>query len=59
MQKKRVYDQRVREIEHGSLLLPFILSITGGIEMTATVVYKRLASLITEKYKKPYSKTMQ
>ena len=27
--------------------------------MTATVVYKRLASLITEKYEKPYSKTMR
>ena len=27
--------------------------------MTATVVYKRLASLIAEKYEKPYSKTMQ
>ena len=27
--------------------------------MTATVIYKRLASLITEKYEKPYSKTMR
>ena len=54
LEKKRVYDHRVRETEHGSFS-PLVFSTTGGIGMTA----KRLASLIAEKYKKPYSKTMQ
>ena len=58
MEKKRAYDQRVREIKHGSFS-PLIFFTTGSMGMTATVVYKRLASLITEKYDKPYSKTMQ
>ena len=58
MEKKRAYDQRIREIEHGSFS-PLVFSTTGGMEMTATVVYKRLASLIAEKYEKPYSKTTQ
>ena len=55
MEKKRAYDQRIREIEHGSFS-PLVFSTTGSMGMTATVVYKRLASLIAEK---PYSKTMQ
>ena len=50
--------QRVREIEHGPFS-PLVLSTTGSIGITATVVYKRFASLITVKYDKPYSKTIQ
>ena len=58
LEKKRAYDQRVREIEHGSFS-PLVFSTTGGMGTTATVLYKRLASMISEKYEKPYSKTMQ
>ena len=58
LEKKRAYDQRVREIEHGSFS-PLVFSTTGGMGTTATVVYKRLASMISEKLEKPYSKTMQ
>ena len=58
MEKKRAYDQRVREIEHGSFS-PLVFSTTGGMGTTATVVYKQLASMISEKHEKPYSKTMQ
>ena len=58
MEKKRAYDQRVREIEHGSFS-PLVFSTTGGMGTTATVVYKRLAAMISEKHEKPYSKTMQ
>lgn len=57
MLKKRAYDQRIREIEHGSFS-PLVISTTGSMGITATVVYKRFASLIAEKYKKPHSKTM-
>ena len=57
-EKKRAYDQRVREIEHGSFS-PLVFTTTGGMGTVATVVYKRLAAVIAEKHEKPYSKTMQ
>ena len=53
--KKREYEERVREIEHGSFS-PLVFSTTGGMGNTATVVYKRLASLHADKFEKPYSK---
>ena len=55
--KKRAYDQRVREIEHGSFS-PLVFSTTGGMGPTATIVYKRLASMIAKKHNKTYSKTI-
>ena len=57
-EKKRAYDQQVREIEHGSFS-PLVFSTTGGMGTTATVVYKRLAAMIAEKYEKPYSQIIQ
>ena len=53
--KWRVYDERVREIEHGSFF-PLVFSTSGSMGPTAAVVYKRLASMIAEKSNKPYSK---
>ena len=41
-EKKRVYEQRVREVEHSSFT-PFVPSSTGGMENEPTVFYKRLA----------------
>ena len=55
--KKRAYEQRVREVEHGSFT-PLVLSLTGGMGCAATVCYKRLASLIAQKRDQPYSCTM-
>jgi len=57
-QEKQAYDQRVREIEHGSFS-PLVFTTTGGMGTVATVVYKRLAAMIAEKRERPYSKTMQ
>ena len=55
LEKKRAYEQRIREIEFGSFS-PLVFSTTGGLGSTATVVFKRLASLIADK--QPYSKTL-
>ena len=55
MEKKRAYDERVREIEHGSFS-PLVFTTSGGMGITAAVVYKRIASLIAEKQDKPYSR---
>ena len=54
LEKKRAYDKRVREIEHGSFS-PLVFSTSGGMGATATVVYKRIATLIASKYDKPYN----
>ena len=55
--KKRAYEQRVREIEHGSFT-PLVLSATGGLGNAATICYKKLASMIATKHDQPYSSTM-
>ena len=57
MEKRRQYDERVREIEHGSFS-PLVFTTSGGMGTTATTVYKRIAAMIAEKHSKPYSRTM-
>ena len=49
-EKKRQYEQRIREIEHSSFC-PLVFSLTGGLAPTATVFYKRLASQLSDKWK--------
>ena len=57
LDKKREYEERVREIEHGSFS-PLVLSTAGGMGPIATTVYKRIASLIADKRQEPYSTTL-
>ena len=52
--KKRVYEQRVVEIEHGSFT-PLVFSTTGGMGPLADIFYRRLAALISTKRDQPYS----
>ena len=44
-EKKRHYEDRVREVEHGSFT-PLVFSTSGGMGGLATTTYKRLASQI-------------
>jgi hypothetical protein len=53
-EKRRQYGQRVSEIEHGSFT-PLVFSLTGGMAKETTVFYKRLTSLLSEKWDQPYS----
>ena len=53
-EKQRSYDERIREVEHGSFA-PLVFSTSGGMGPAARVVYKRIASLIANKQKKHYS----
>ena len=55
--KKQAYEQKVREIEHGSFT-PLVMSLTGGLGRAANVCYKRLASLLAAKRDLPYSTTI-
>ena len=51
-EKKRAYEEKVREVEHGSFS-PLIFSTSIGMGPIATVVYKRIATLIAEKRDQP------
>ena len=57
LEKKRAYEERVQEIEHGSFS-PLFFSVAGGMGNIASVVYKRLASLLAEKQGRQYSSTL-
>ena len=56
-EKRRQYDQRVREIEHATFT-PLVLSTTGGMGRAATTFYKRLASMVAEKRDVSYAMTL-
>ena len=47
--KRRAYEQRIREVEHASFT-PLVMSLTGSLDHAATITYKRLGSLLTEKW---------
>eukprot|EP00731_Ephydatia_muelleri_P024258 Em0016g529a len=51
--KKREYELRIREIERASFT-PIVLSSTGGMGSIATTTYKRLASLLADKWGTSY-----
>ena len=55
--KKREYDERVREVEFGCFS-PLIFLTAGGLGPISIVVYKRIATLTAEKLGKPYSTVM-
>ena len=57
LEKKRQYEERIREIEHSSFT-PLVMSTTGGLGNIATTFYRRLAAMIAEKRDIPYCKMM-
>ena len=56
-EKRRTYEQRVREVELGSFT-PLVFSATGGMAKSATITYQCLASLLAEKRDLPYSQVI-
>ena len=59
-EKKRTYEERVREIEHGPPLHPSYSPTSGGMgPIGPTTVYKRMASLIAEEYNNAFLAKMQ
>ena len=57
-EKKRQYDQRIREVEHATFT-PLVMSTTGGMGKYAITFFKRLASMISDKRATPYSHTIR
>ena len=49
--------QWIREIEHASFV-PAVFATTGGMSQHATSLYKRIASLLSEKTADPYNTVM-
>ena len=56
--KKRSYEARIREVEHGSFT-PLIFSAMGGMADKAHVFYKRLASLLSDEWNENYAAVME
>ena len=57
VEKKRHYNNRVIEVEHGSLT-PMVFSATGGYGRECGKAIRRLASMLSEKKHSRYSETM-
>ena len=57
LEKRRKFGQRISEVEHASFV-PVVLSCAGGAGPSASVVLKRLASLLSEKCELRYSVTL-
>jgi len=52
--KKRAYESQIREVEHSSFT-PLVFSATRGMGHEANIFYKRLASLLCDKWKDPHA----
>ena len=57
MEKRRHYDERIRNVDHGSFT-PLVFTTSGGIGPTANIFYKRLASLLSDKRQKSYAEIL-
>ncbi len=55
--KKREYNQRVQNIEHG-VFTPLVFSTTGSMGKEGITFYKRLADMLARKQEKSYSVVM-
>ena len=53
-EKKRHYNERVQQIEHGSFS-PLVFSVLGGMARERRAVFKRLIQLLAEKRKEERS----
>ena len=56
-EKRRCYEDRVLHVEHASFV-PVVLSCTGGQGKAAAVLYRRIASLSSEKSRGSFSSTL-
>ena len=56
-EKRRSYERRVLEVEHGSFV-PAVFSSSGGQGKAATALYGRIASMLADKRHEPFSIVM-
>ena len=56
-EKRRVYDQRIREVERGTFT-PLVFSATGGMGPSASIFFQKLAAMIAAKRGHTYQKVI-
>ena len=56
-EKRRAYEERIWEVERGTFT-PLVFSSSGGMGKAATVTYRHLASLLSNKWNSSYSMIM-
>ena len=56
-EKRRVYDQRVREVERGTFT-PLVLTATGGMGPSASIFFQKLAAMIAAKRGHTYQRVI-
>ena len=56
-EKRRAYNERIREVER-ACFSPSVFSASGGMGPSATTVYSKLASMLADKWDRPYSRCM-
>ena len=52
-----MYERRIRDVEHDSFT-PLVILMSGGWGSSATIAYKKVASLISVKVSQHYSTTL-
>ena len=57
LEKRRAYKKRIFEADHGFFTL-IVLSTSGGWDPSATVAFRRLVGLLSDKLSQPYSRTL-
>ena len=56
-EKRRSYERRVLEVEHGTFV-PVVFSSSGGQGKAASALYGRIASMLADKRREPFSVVM-
>jgi hypothetical protein len=56
-EKKRQYNDRINQVEHGTFT-PLVFSSTGGMGIEASLFIKKLATMISSKRSDQYSRTL-
>ena len=56
-EKQRSYERRILEVEH-STFTPLVFSVTGGMSKECSKFYKRLASMLADKWNQSYTETL-
>ena len=53
-EKKRAYEERIRNVEHGTFT-PLVFSVAGGMGPIVSTFYKCLASMLSAKTQQSYN----
>ena len=58
MEERRAYERRIIDVDHDTFTPIVVLSTSGGCGPSASVAFRRLTSLLSDKWAQPYWKTL-